>query len=187
MRIFISLQKPRSAYLEEPEWDVWRPMAEEAVFPKYKDRINFAALSLDALGLPHYGPCSLVCKPENIAHRATVFEQNCVVFMWAFNLKDAAHLPSGYRALWEARGKIAVAKLASKIQTSTTPDQFAELLLTPGASGEHDEFIEVHIYGPLSIHSFAKVTLRKTSLPSKAARGALVSKLAKFGIPLEII
>lgn len=169
------------------EWDMWRRPAEEAVLPGYKERICFAALSLTSAGLARYGSCSWVCKPEQVAHRATVFEQNCVVFMLKFRFKDAAHVPVGYRALWETRGKLAVAKLAGKINPSTTTGHFPSLLLSPGKTGQQDKFIEVHIYGSLSIFCFEKVCLRKTALPSKAELGALKSKLWKVGVPLEIV
>ncbi|MGA3163835.1 MAG: hypothetical protein ABSD77_06555 [Verrucomicrobiota bacterium] len=169
------------------EWDFWRRTAEEAVLPGYKEKINFAALSLTSAGLPNYGQCSWVCKTAQIAHRTTVFEQNCVTFMWPINIKDAAHLPVGYRASWEARGKLAVAKVAGKIQPNTMPDVFPALLLAPNTSIEKDEFIEVHIYGTLSIHSLEKISLRNTDLPCKSEIGALKHKLSAIGVPLEIV
>jgi hypothetical protein len=169
------------------EWDVWRPLAEGAVFPDYKEKINFAALSLTSSGLPHYGQCSWVCKTTQIAHRATVFEQNCVMFMRPITINDAANLPSGYRASWEARGKLAVAKIAGKIQPNMPPDVFPALLMVPGTSSETDEFIEVHIYGPLSIRSLEKISLRNTSLPCKSKIDALKHKLSAVNVLFEII
>jgi hypothetical protein len=169
------------------EWDKWRRTAEEAVLPGYKERISFGALSLDLIGLGHYGPCTWVCNVKQIAHRTTVFEQNCVIFMWPFNFKDAARLPCGHRAVWQARGKLAAAKLSSKIDRATTSDRWPSLLLTPGASGERDEFIEVHIYGPLSIYSLEQVALQSTTPVSKAELRALNSILGKQGVPLKVL
>jgi hypothetical protein len=171
------------------EWDRWRRVAEEAVLPGYKERICFAALSLDGGGLSHYGPCTWICKTSQIEHRATVFEQNCVVFMWPRSFKDAARIPEGYRATWQTRGKLAAAKLASRISLSTTQDLFGSLLLSPDprGKGEKDEFIEVHIYGPLSVHSLEDVTLRQAGALSKTEARVLQNKLAKQGITLRIL
>ena len=169
------------------DWDRWRRPAEEAILPGYKEQIKFAVLSLNSLGLPHYGTCSWVCETSRIESRATVFEMNCVVFMWPFSFKESAHLPPGHRAPWPMRAKLAVAKLIAKLDSTTSTDQFPEILMAPGKRPEDDEFIEVHIYGPLSVYSLAEVVLRKSEPISKAKLGALKSKLAKLGIPLKVV
>jgi hypothetical protein len=126
-------------------WDKVRPVIDEKLFPYYKDHIRFAALSLDGRGLGHYGDCFMVLKEDIIAHRATVFEENSIVFVHRRQLPETADMPPGYRAIWENRGRLAVAKLAHAIDANTTETDFPALLLRNGATSDDDDFIEVHI------------------------------------------
>jgi len=90
------------------QWDLLRRIADEALFPGYKEEIRFAALSLDGIGLSTYGECSFVFREDMIAHRATVFEENSAVFM----KRHAYEPPVGHRATWGERVKLCTAKLA---------------------------------------------------------------------------
>lgn len=164
------------------DWDEVRTVVDEKLFPYYKNHIRFAALSLNGRGLNHYGDCFFVLKEDMIAHRATVFEENSVVFMQRTQLPVTAKLPPGYRAIWQDRGHLAVAKLAAAIHPGMTVADFPALLLSDGANPEDDQFIEVHIYGTLSIRSIAAVSQRTKG--SVVRHKALQQKLAKWGIPL---
>ena len=57
-----------------------RLIADDLLFPHYKDKIRFAALSSDGIGVTDYGSCSLVLKTLAISDRATVFEENSLEF-----------------------------------------------------------------------------------------------------------
>jgi hypothetical protein len=164
------------------KWDRLRRLADEALFPGYKEKIRFAALSLDGAGLPGYGECSLVLREDMVAHRASVLEGNSALLMkdWAYNV------PVGSRATWKERARLCVAKLAARLQPETT--DFASLLLLPGSRPEDDEFVEVHVWGPMSSWTFAKVVLSRPAggrKPAKARVKVLRAKLAKVGIDLE--
>lgn len=77
------------------KWDTLRPLADEALFPEFRKEIRFAALTLDGAGLPRFGECFLVLRTEMIAHRASVFEENSVLF-FSKHFKpglDEIHLP----------------------------------------------------------------------------------------------
>lgn len=166
------------------KWDPLRRLADEALFPGYKEKIRFAALSLDGAGLPGYGECSLVLREEMVAHRASVLEGNSALLMkdWAYNVS------AGARATWKERARLCVAKLAARLRPETTEADFASLLLRPGASPEADEFVEAHIWGPMSSWTFARVVLSGTAGAKRPARvrvRALKAKLAKAGIDLE--
>ncbi len=172
------------AEVKLPSGDVWDPLrrlADEALFPGYKEKIRFAALSLDGMGLPGYGECSLVLREEMIAHRASVLEGNSALLMkgWAYNV------PAGSRAVWNERARLCVAKLAARLRPETTKADFASLLLRPGARPEDDEFVEVHIWGPMSSWTFARVVLSRPAGPAKSRVKALRTKLALAGIDLE--
>ena len=164
-------------------WDEVRAAVDEKLFPYYKGHMRFAALSLDSHGLSHYGDCFFVLKENMIAHRATVFEENTVVFMDRIKLPVTAHLPAGFRAIWRDRGRLAVVKLADALVPDMTAGDFPSLLISNGAKPEDDQFVEVHIYGPISIHSVAEVSLQTRG--SAVRHKALREKLTQYGIPLK--
>jgi hypothetical protein len=165
-------------------WDPLRRLADEGLFPNYKEKIRFAALSLDGAGLPHYGECSLVLREEMIAHRASLLEDNSALLM----KRVAYNLPAGRRATWPERALLCVAKLADRLSPETTGAEFPALLLRPGSRPEADELVEVHIWGPMSSWTFNRVVLLRpvgTRGPAKARVKALRARLAKAGIALE--
>jgi len=91
-------------------------------------------------------------------------------------------LPSGYRVLWCDRGRLAVAKPATVVDPNTVEADFPALLLREGLQPEDDQFLEVHVYGPISIHTVEGVSLKPGSATVK--RKALQERLGKFGIRL---
>ena len=116
------------------EWDLYRQLTDTAIFPGYRQDIRFAALSLDGVGLTNYGDYSIVLRDAMIAHRASVFEQNSVIWMRRLGFDRAADLPRGARALWDDRGRLAVAKHGRSITNDTPPSSFPRILLTQGAT-----------------------------------------------------
>lgn len=141
------------------KWDVLRSLADDVLFPGYRKNVRFAALTLDGVGLYHYGECSMTLRTEMIAHRATLLEENSAVFMQrpGVTFANAAASPRGYRSSWADRAKLCVAKLAAKLQIGTAPREFPGLLLRQGKTPEDDDFVEVHIFGPLTIRTVARV------------------------------
>ena len=131
--------------------DMIRERVDVALFPYYHEHIRFASLSLDGRGLIGYGDCHVVLKSSAIEDRATVFEENSVFFCRARGLRITDPLPLGYRAIWRERERLAVAKLAERIDRATKMHDFPGILMraTPDRAG--DEFIEVHIFGPLTL------------------------------------
>lgn len=166
------------------KWDALRRVADDALFTGYREHIRFAALTLDGLALPHYGECFIVLRAEMIAHRASVFEENSVLFMKHHGVKmeDAYRLPKGYRATWDERPKLGVAKLAGRIDASTPPGAYSGLLLRPGATPEEDDFVEVHIWGPMTIRTVERVTFNPRERTPRAVIKSHQQRLAKFGV-----
>lgn len=168
------------------KWDTLRGVADKALFSGYEKHIRFAALSLDGVGLKNYGDCFIVLRTDMIAHRASVFEENSVLFMKHHGIKmsEAHDLPRGYRATWGNRAKLCVAKLVAKIDVSTAAGAYSNLLLQSGSASEEDEFVEVHIWGPMTIRTVEQVTLNPRT--KRAARAitnrASRERLAKFGV-----
>lgn len=179
-------------FSDDDAYNRLRTVADPAIFPGYRKDIRFAALSLNEVGLPHYGDYFIVLKDRMIAHRSTVFEENSVDWVvkenWTFAdvFYGRAPVAPGYRAGWADRGKITVAKLASKITTATQDSDFAGLLLTPGSGGK-DEFMEVHIWGPITVRAIEAVTMRRSHREARELmREADVELLAKAGVEVKV-
>ncbi len=175
----------RSFIPQGDKWDVFRVAAEQALFPAYKEEIRFAALATDGVGLTNYGNCFITLRDEMIAHRATVFEGNVVLRLLDTHVKDLINLPKGYRAVWGERAKLCVAKLATQLDDKTTQSQYSGILLKQGATSADDDFVEVHIWGPITIRTMAKVTVVKglEQIRTKALR----DRLNKHNVAFQII
>lgn len=167
------------------KWDALRRAADSIVLPGYAEHIHFGALSLDANGLTNYGDCFLVLREDMTAHRASVFESNSTLFVERRGIQGGA-VPSGYRAPWDAKSKLCVAKLADGLQPDTLPTQYAGLVLQNGPTSADDEFVEVHVFGPITrrtLHS-VKVCMPR-SRAERAMQPALREKLEEAGVDLE--
>lgn len=173
---------------EGDQWDVLRELADTLLFPGYKKEMRFAALSLDEVGLSNYGSCSIVFRTEMIAHRASAFEENSALFMEHHKIKVSRnpHFPKGYRATWDERAKLCIAKLFRKIDSTTHSDEYSGILLKQGATSEDDEYIEVHIWGPMTVLTMERVTVTDPK-PHHRARiiKAIKFKLAKHNVKVS--
>ena len=171
------------------KWDRLRAIADTILFGEAnKIQVRFGALTMDGFGLENYGDCSMVLKTEMIAHRATVFEENSVIFMQKNNIRgeNGYAIPDGHRAKWASRQLLAISKLASQITTATKQNEFPALLLKSGADSGSDNFIEVHIWGPVTIRSFRKIAVRQwVTAPSAVDLNVFEEKLAQFGITFQ--
>jgi len=180
-RVRAGLQIPRG-----DKWDILRGVVEHAVFPGYKDNIRFGVLSLDGVGVRNYGECSLELKREMVAHRTSLFEDNNVVFT-AYDrqvaMSSAHTLEPGHRAIWDDRHKLGVVKLAVCSASRPKLKDVRQLLLQQGKTTTDDRFIELHIWGALTIRAVTKVRVhRKNNRPLKAAIADVDDLLKKYGI-----
>jgi hypothetical protein len=167
------------------EWYLLRELADTLLFWKSKKHIRFGALSLDGVGPANYGACSLVLRDKMISHRSSVFEENSAVFMERREIKIAREpsVPKGYKAIWGERAKLCVAKLANKIDSKTSSDKYSGILLKQGATSEDHEFVEVHIFGPMTVLTMEQVIV---TAPKRNQRATILKaikfKLAKHGV-----
>jgi hypothetical protein len=127
-----------------------REMVGEKLYPMYSDRISYAALSLNGRAPMSYGPVAVQWKvePLYLGRRASLLEDNSFTF---FNKHRLGHhlgtqIPAGYRAVWEDRAKLAVAKFSSELSASTGQTELPGLFLKDGTGRGDEEFIEVAIY-----------------------------------------
>jgi hypothetical protein len=119
--------------------------------------LSFGALSLDGAGLPSYGPIAVTIADPRCRSSATLLERNSFHFVEQHQLTPAKPIPIGYRASWDDRHFLVVAKLADKITASTSQDAFPKLLLTSAGNRHTDEFVEVFLYGSFDSQAIAKV------------------------------
>jgi hypothetical protein len=158
--LYISYHKQvRGGYRipENNKFDAGRVAVESTIHPHYFEDINFSALSLDGIGVTAFGLYSITLREKLIAHRTTVFEENPFIFCQRFHLVAGDAAPPGYRAIWAHRDKLAIAKLHSRIDKTTTPAQYASILLRQGTTTNDGDFMEAHIYGPLHRSSIERV------------------------------
>jgi hypothetical protein len=176
---------------DDDKWDALRRGTDEALFPGQKEKVRFAALTLDAVGVLNYGACQMTLRAPMIAHRASVFEENTAAFMekHEVKLKDAPASAVGFRAPWGDRAKVCVAKLADEITPATTQAMRPGILLHQGATSAEDRFVEVHIWGPMTIRSFERVVFLRSKDRKKLHKSdekVLHAQLAKLGVGFEV-
>lgn len=174
---------------ETGKWSVLRSAADVAFFPGYHMHIRFAALSLDSAGLSNYGDCSITLRTGMIAHRASVFEENTVTFLERRNIPfpGLANLPVGFRATWDDRARLCVAKVAKLIEAGATPETHDSLLLKQGQTSASDEFVEVHIWGPMTARTFERVAFRRGTArePRVIIRHINLRRLERIGVQID--
>lgn len=172
---------------EDSKFDGERLQADTLIFPHYHEKIVFSALTLNDQGSVSYGAHTVVLKDEAICHRASVFEQNTLVFCKNHNLSIGMDVLKGYRASWENKGKLAKAKLYSKISEDTQSEQYPDILLQNNLSGtDKDDFIEVHIYEGFSRGAIKKISFGKTNDRAETLLiNVLIEKLKKLDIEAE--
>lgn len=189
--VYASYYEQVEAGIKIPNGDKWnniRGIAEEALFPNYKKHIRMAALSLDNIGVVYYGECSIVLRDDMIAHRTSAFEENNLLWMKRHNIRiwDADDLRKGYRSSWGERSLLAVAKLGKYIRSDTPVTEYPGLLLNQGR-GEDADFIELHIWGPMTRRTFAEVRMVPgPHRPDRIKLKAVEQKLRDIGIPLQV-
>jgi len=137
-----SIRKPAN-----PENSGQRIIVGAKLFADYSDEIVYAALSLDGDGLLSYGELSIVIREIVIKDRASLLEDNSYHFIVKHSIQIDDNIPSGYRATWPSKHKLAISKLEPKISSTTKPDEYPKILLFNSGKRERDEFLEVHIYG----------------------------------------
>ncbi|MDP2997230.1 MAG: hypothetical protein Q8N47_07065 [Bryobacterales bacterium] len=95
-----------------------RLLTDDILFPHYRDKIRFAALSLDGRGATRWGECSLMLREMPIEDRTTVFEENSVNFALKRTLGVAKPtVPPGHRAVWDRRDQLAASKLEHTLRS----------------------------------------------------------------------
>jgi hypothetical protein len=176
------------ARIPRDNWfDQVRGVADELLFPNYRDYISFAALSLDGRGCWYYGSVHLVLADFAIRERATAFEQNSLLFCQEHQLGVHDAVPPGYRAVWPQRDQLAAAKLVPALHSAISLEELPAVLLN--RPDEVDaEFIEIHIFDRLNRGSIQRVVVRPGGTEDDEIMKQLVLRdCRRIGIPFEQI
>ena len=101
-----------------------------------------------------------------IGHRASLFNENSALFFH----KNGPNIPLGMKSSWANRAILGIAKLANFITPKCGLAEFESLVLRPGATSLQDEFIEVQVFGELTVYSFESVRLKSKKNLGKVSR-----------------
>jgi hypothetical protein len=189
--LFLSFHKQVSELGRKPspsEYDQQRSAAEAAINPFCYTEINFAALSLDRRGMTRYGEYAVTLRDVTIEKRSSVFEKNPFFFNRVHGVYAGGSPPSGYRAPWNARDRLSVAKLHASIEKGQGIAEFVNVLMERRRDAEDCDYVEVHIYGavnrlgiehivgPKPAEHFERLTLRQ-ALKKAKTHGSTVEEI----------
>lgn len=170
---------------EDNEFDRRRPAVDETFFTYYKDKIVFAALSLDGKGDSGYGDCHFQLKDNSISHRTSLFHSNTLVFFVSLKGQTDGKIPPGFRSTWDRRGQLAAAKYHAQLKPGMPTADFAGVLLnTAAGKGTADaDFVEAHIYGEVHLSNVdAFWGVRPKSRPDRIIADRLKRLLTEKGV-----
>jgi len=158
------------------DWARLRPQAEIELLGDHRniDQIHYASLSLEGHFLEHYGDCVVTLSEPMIAHRASCFQGNTAVLY--HQKRTFSEL---IRSGWENRHEICVAALASQLDSGSTPASFPAILVHPGTTSLEDRFVEVHVFGPMTVRTFESVCFNCKEQSTRVAAfvDAIIDKL----------
>jgi hypothetical protein len=147
------------------DWGRLRPQAEIELLGDHFniDQIHYASLSLEGRAL-NYGDCIVTLSETMISHRATCFEGNTAVLY--HEKKTFADL---CRSDWQNRHEICVAMFAEQLALGSTPADFPAILVQAGKTSIEDQFVEVHLFGPMTVRTFESVRFDRKKHSSREA------------------
>jgi hypothetical protein len=160
-----------------------RMMVAQKLFPMYSQHVVYAVLSPDGRGTKTYGGDVWLRWRSNfhMERWASLLEENSFSFFERHQLgRVGAPVPQGYRATWDDKDRLLIAKATPYLTSATAASELCRLLLFAGASRVDDRFIEVHIYaeGGLDTQDVNLVTFqRNPTKPDESQRWAQVRDL----------
>jgi hypothetical protein len=157
-------------------WEQLRRPADDVLFPGYREKIRFGALSTDGIGVINYGHFWMTLRSDLIEERTSLFDQNSVTFVSEERLKVASGALRGHRGMWSNRSKLAAAQFADQISGSTLPVEFAAILIKQGATTGKDRYIEAQIWGGITVRTIESVKFRWSQVQGHTPR-VLIKRL----------
>ena len=118
-----------------------------------------------------------------IAHRATLLTKNSAILLEELGSGD---LPKGERCCWNHRGRLCVSKHHADVAEASSVDALSSGILANGTIPHREEFIEVHVFGPISILTVEKILIRAQQEDANLYQDMLVKKIRKLGLETRI-
>jgi hypothetical protein len=169
-------------------WEQLRRPADEVLFPNYRSKIRFGALSADGIGVINFGNFWMTMRDSLIEERTSIFDQNSVTFVSKSRLEAASSALVGHRATWSNRSRLAAAQLANNIASSTIPEEFPSILMKQGVTTAEDRYIETQIWGGITARTIETVRFRWSLVKTETPRSLLKRlslALNRFGATLQ--
>jgi len=157
------------------EYDRQRRVVDSLLFGSYADKIRFGVLSLDGSGLTSYGNFAMRLSNFAIERRSSVLEENSFQFVRKLEIRLSKPIPTGHRAGWDERHKLAMCKIFSELEDPLDQEQYQSLLVKNTCDRQKDGFIEVHIYGPFNNKAVDSVKMQ--AVENNPAIQALIEEL----------
>ncbi len=167
-----------------PESDRQRSVVGGMIFGTYANNIIYGALSLTTKGLPTYGEVYCRLRNKTIENRTSLLETNSFKFVEDHDIRSDGGFPGGYRASWEHRYMLVLAKLADRLMKDQTRENWQELLIVSnGQDRKADDFVEAHIFEGFdrnAIESMVISTDKKLSRENKVDMEIALEKFSKL-------
>lgn len=169
------------------DFQMLRPQAEIQLLgsAQHIEKLHYACLSLDGRGLDSYGNCIVQLAEPMIAHRASCFEGNTAVIYAVEHSFDER-----LRSDWENRHMICTAVMARQLNCTMQIGDFAGILAAPDPKEqpENDSFIEVHVFGEMTAHTFESVEFitAKARKGDDVYRSAVEDRLVAAGVTVTV-
>lgn len=137
------------------------------IFGSIAENIVYGFMGFSEASLKSYGRIACQMKTVAIADRVTFLEENSYPFFARHqHLICKGEFPKGYRAVWDNKQNLVLAKLGKAIRPGYGENDFKRLLLTPG-DRDQEEFLEAHIYEGFNIYAIEQMSDIGTSKKDK--------------------
>jgi len=149
------------------------------LFGQVGEQLIAAALSLECRGLISYGAFRVQLREVAISKRSSLLEENSYFFVDHHQVVAGKPIPFGFLSSWGNRHKLAVAKLASRLDRQTSNQEY-QLVLLRSSSGDRDldDFIEIQIYGSFDNNAVEKISGAKPTSPLDIAMWDVIKEMA---------
>lgn len=162
------------------DWAKLRPQAEIELLGDHSnlDKLHYASLSIDGVAL-NYGNCIVTLALSMTEHRISCFEGNTAVLYFEKRSFDEL-----VRSDWGNRYAICVVMFAADLTEYSKPSDFPSVLVQRGKTSVEDKFVEVHLFGPLTVQAFESVHFDRGTYTSQeeSLADAIAEKLKEHNV-----
>lgn len=141
-----ALRRPAS-----PENDRHRKAVAALLFGHADAAIRYGNLAIGNEALESYGDVSCRLRSEAVRKRTSFLEENSYDFVRRHKIISGDPIPAGFRAVWENRDKLALAKIAGRLRPGQRNEELRACLVSSSGDRTNDQFIEAHIHGGFSV------------------------------------